>query len=88
MEQRSLDHIAVVVADLAEAQAQYATLGLEERYREGIEEQDVDIVGLRAGDDTIELLKPLHADSPLQHFLGDRRSRLHHLAYKVDDIAA
>jgi len=84
----SLDHVALVVADLDEAQALYATLGFRERYRERIDEQGVDIVGLHAGDNTIELLKPLSHDSPLQRFLGERRSRLHHLAYQVEDIEA
>ena len=86
--QGSLDHVAVVVADLAESEQLYRTLGFGVRYRERIEEQGVDIVGMSAGDDTIELLKPLQADSPLARFLGDRRSKLHHLAYRVDDIEA
>jgi methylmalonyl-CoA/ethylmalonyl-CoA epimerase len=85
---RQLDHVAVVVADLAESEAAYARLGFDVLYRERIDEQGVDIVGLRAGDSVIELLKPLAGDSPLQRFLGDQRSKLHHLAYRVHDIEA
>jgi methylmalonyl-CoA epimerase len=88
MDDHPLDHVAVVVADLASAEASYAALGFAVRYRERVEDQGVDIVGLRAGVATIELLKPLRADSPLHRYLGDRPSRLHHLAYRVDDIAA
>jgi methylmalonyl-CoA epimerase len=88
MVQGELDHVAIVVADLAESEQVYATLGFAELYRERIEEQDVDIVGMRAGKSVIELLKPLSASSPLQRFLGDHRSRLHHFAYRVDDIEA
>jgi methylmalonyl-CoA/ethylmalonyl-CoA epimerase len=83
-----LDHVAVVVADLAESEAAYARLGFDVLYRERIDEQGVDIVGLRAGDSVIELLKPLADDSPLQRFLGGQRSKLHHLAYRVSDIEA
>ena len=82
----ALDHVAVVVADLEEAQRLYETLGFSVRYRERVEDQGVDIVGLRAGESTIELLKPVGTDSRLIHFLGERRSRLHHLAYRVVDI--
>ena len=83
-----LDHVAVVVADLTESQGVYERLGFAVLYRERIEDQGVDIVGMRAGDSVIELLKPLSADSPLQRFLGEQRSRLHHLAYRVADIEA
>jgi methylmalonyl-CoA epimerase len=85
---RPLDHIALVVADLAAAEAAYAGLGFSVRYRERVEEQGVDIVGLRAGDSTIELMRPIGTDSPLQRFLGDKSSRLHHFAYRVTDIRA
>ena len=85
---KPLDHIAIVVADLATAQAAYEQLGFAVRYRERVEDQGVDIVGLRAGDSTIELLLPLSPQSPLARFLGDKPSRLHHFAYRVPDVAA
>jgi methylmalonyl-CoA/ethylmalonyl-CoA epimerase len=78
-----LDHVGVVVADLSEAENEYQQLGFSVLYRERIEEQGVDIVGLRAGDSSIELLKPISPDSALQRYLGDQRSRLHHLDYRV-----
>jgi len=83
-----IDHVALVVADLEESAELYTTLGLTERYRERIQEQGVDIIGMRAGDATIELLKPFSADSPLVRFLGDKLSRLHHVGYRVNDIEA
>jgi methylmalonyl-CoA/ethylmalonyl-CoA epimerase len=83
-----LDHVAIVVADLDESQRVYEGLGFGVLYRERIEEQGVDIVGMRAGDSAIELLKPLASDSPLQRFLGEQRSKLHHLAYRVADLEA
>jgi len=83
-----IDHVALVVADLEESAKLYAKLGFSERYRERIADQDVDIVGMCAGDSTIELLKPLSTDSPLVRFLGDKLSRLHHVGYRVNDIEA
>jgi methylmalonyl-CoA epimerase len=83
-----IDHVALVVADLEESAKLYATLGFTERYRERVEDQGVDIIGMRAGDSTIELLKPLSVDSPLVRFLGDKPSRLHHVGYRVADIEA
>jgi methylmalonyl-CoA epimerase len=88
MRRGELDHVAVVVADLAESEQTYAKLGFSVLYRERIEEQGVDIVGMRAGDCAIELLQPLRGDSSLQRFLGNSRSKLHHLAYRVDDLEA
>ena len=88
MRHGELDHVAIMVADLAQGEQTYATLGFEVLYRERIEEQGVDIVGMRAGDSAIELLKPLGNNSPLQRFLGNQRSKLHHLAYRVDDLEA
>jgi methylmalonyl-CoA epimerase len=85
---RALDHIALVVADLERSARLYAALGFDQRYRETVADQDVEIIGMRAGDSTIELLRPLSADSPLVRFLGDKESRLHHIAYRVADIEA
>lgn len=86
MQEHQLDHVAVVVADLREAERSYGALGFSVLYRERIDEQGVDIVGMRAGASVIELLKPISAHSALTRFLGEQRSRLHHLAYRVADI--
>lgn len=88
MQDRPIDHVGVVVADLPAAQRTYEALGFAVRYAERVEDQGVDIVGMRAGDSSIELLKPLEDSSPLVRYLGDRPSRLHHIAYRVDDIDA
>ncbi len=88
MEERALDHVALVVADLAAAERLYERLGFAVRYRERVDDQGVDIVGMRAGESTVELLKPLSEDSPLTRFLGDKPTRLHHFAYRVSDIRA
>ena len=88
MNGRSMDHVALVVADLEETEKLYALLGFEVRYRERVDDQGVDVVGMSAGDATIELLKPVDPASPLERFRGERRTRLHHVAYRVPDIEA
>jgi methylmalonyl-CoA epimerase len=83
-----IDHIAIVVADLEAAVAMYTqTLGFSEVYREIVEEQGVEVVGLRTGEAIIELLRPLDEASPIARFRGDAASKLHHTAYRVGDLS-
>lgn len=82
-----IDHIAIVVKDLEETVRLYTqTLGFEELYREVVYDQGIEAVGLVAGDSVIELLLPLDETSPIARFRGDAATKLHHTAYRVDDI--
>lgn len=84
-----VDHVAIVVADLEQTLQLYTqTLGFRQVYRETIADQGVEAVGLEAGESVVELLRPLEADSPIARFLGDAPTKLHHTAYRVDDVAA
>lgn len=84
-----IDHVAIVVRDLDAALDLYCgTLGFEQIYRETVSDQGVEAVGLRAGDSVVELLRPLSEDSPVARYRGDAATRLHHTAYRVDDIEA
>ena len=84
-----IDHVAIVVKDLeATVEFYMKTLGFSEVYREIVADQGVEAVGLRAGDAVIELLRPLSEDSPLAAYRGDAATKLHHTAYRVDDIRA
>jgi methylmalonyl-CoA/ethylmalonyl-CoA epimerase len=83
----AIDHIAIVVRDLEATLDLYVgTLGFETIYRETIADQGVEAVGLRAGESVIELLRPLSEESPIAKFRGDAATKLHHTAYRVDDI--
>jgi methylmalonyl-CoA epimerase len=83
-----IDHIAIVVADLEASVAMYTqTLGFSEVYREIVEDQGVEVVGLRTGESIIELLRPLDEESPIARFRGDAASKLHHTAYRVSDLS-
>jgi methylmalonyl-CoA epimerase len=84
-----LDHVAIVVKDLEAAIQLYTqTLGFTQVYRETVADQGVEAVGLRTGDAVIELLRPLSEDSPIATFRGGAATKLHHTAYRVDDIRA
>jgi len=82
-----LDHVAIVVADLEAALRLYTqTLGFRIVYRETLVDQGVEAVGLDAGDSIVELLRPLSEDSSLARYRGDAPTKLHHTAYRVDDL--
>lgn len=82
-----IDHIAIVVSDLPKTVDLYTkTLGFKEIYRETLEDQGVEAVGLHAGSSVIELLRPLSVDSPVARYRGDADTKLHHTAYRVADL--
>ena len=57
-------------------------------HRETIAEQGVEAALLEAGHSHVELLAPLGDDTPVGRFLAKRGPGLHHVAYRVDDVAA
>lgn len=84
-----IDHVAIVVKDLDATLRLYTqTLGFQEVFREVVYDQGVETVGLRAGESFIELLLPLDESSPIARYRGDAETKLHHTAYRVDDIEA
>ena len=84
-----IDHIAIVVKDLEATIALYTqTLGFAPVYRETIADQGVEAVGLEAGDSVIELLRPLDEESPIAKFRGEAATKLHHTAYRVENLEA
>jgi len=84
-----IDHVAIVVKDLEGTLRLYTeTLGFSLVYREIVADQGVEAVGVRAGDAVIELLRPLREDSPVAIYRGDAATKLHHTAYRVDDLRA
>jgi methylmalonyl-CoA epimerase len=86
---RGLHHVAIVVPRLSEARATYVgLLGLEARAVEHVPDQKVNVLVCFAGEQRIELVEPAAADSPVSRFLEQRGPGLHHLAYRVDDLAA
>ena len=82
-----IDHVGVAVEDLDEAVALYSErLAMPVEHRETIEEQGVEAVLLGVGENHVELLRPLAADTSVGRFLDRNGPGLHHVAYGTDDI--
>jgi methylmalonyl-CoA/ethylmalonyl-CoA epimerase len=85
-----LNHVAIVVADLAAASATYrSTLGAKVSDPVDLPEHGVTTVFVTLPNTKIELLHPLGAGSPIAKFLASNPSGgMHHVCYEVDDIIA
>ena len=84
-----IDHVGIAVADLDAAIDLYASsFDMREQHRETVEEQGVEAVLLDVGENHVELLAPLSAETPVGRFLAKRGPGLHHVAYQVADIDA
>ena len=83
-----VDHVGIAVEDLEAAVDRYRrTLGVEPTHRERVEDQGVDEVLFAVGTSFIQLLGALGADTPVGRFLATRGPGVHHVAYRVDDVA-
>ena len=84
-----IDHVAIVVKNLEQTIDLYvSTLGFKQVYRETVADQGIEAVGLQAGESVIELLRPLDESSPIARYRGEAETKLHHTAYRVDDLEA
>ena len=85
-----LNHVAIVVPDLAAATAVYAeTLGAKVSEAMDLPYHGVTTVFVELPNTKIELLYPLGEDSPIAGFLEKNPSGgMHHICYEVDDIYA
>jgi methylmalonyl-CoA/ethylmalonyl-CoA epimerase len=84
-----VDHIGVAVEDLDAAIALHEeAYGMAVAHREVVEAQGVEAVLLDVGENHVELLRPLSADTPVGKFLAKRGPGLHHVAYQTPDIEA
>ena len=84
-----IDHVGIAVTDLEEAVERYRrTLRVEPTHRERIEDQGVEEVLFAVGTSFIQLLGALGPETPVGSFLAKRGPGVHHVAYRVDDVAA
>jgi methylmalonyl-CoA/ethylmalonyl-CoA epimerase len=89
-----IDHVGIACHDL-EASIEFyeSVFALTVASREVIEEQGVReamlrVSGAPGGASWIQLLQPLHPDTPVGKFLARRGEGLHHIGYGVADITA
>jgi len=85
-----LNHVAIVVPDLAKAAAVYrSTLGAKVSAPVDLPTHGVTTVFVELPNTKIELLHPLGDKSPIAKFLAENPSGgMHHICYEVDDIRA
>ncbi|HET9248343.1 MAG TPA: methylmalonyl-CoA epimerase [Actinomycetota bacterium] len=83
-----IDHVGIAVADLDDAVELYRrTFGLEPTHRERMADQGVEEVLFAVGGSYVQLLGSLGPDTPVGRFLGKRGPGVHHLGYRVANVA-
>lgn len=85
-----LNHVAIVVPDLAKAAALYRdTLGARVSAPQVLAAHGVTVVFVDLGNSKVELLEPLGPESPVSAFLARNSSGgMHHICFEVDDLLA
>jgi methylmalonyl-CoA epimerase len=88
-----IDHLGIAVRTLEEALRFYEqTLGIEVSHRETVAAERVNVAMLPAGgtdrSPRIELLEATGPESTIAKFIDKRGPGLHHIALRVDDLAA
>ena len=85
-----IHHLGIAVADLDAAAERYAQLvGAVVDHRAEAEELGTRALALRTPQGPmIELVAPLHDDTPVGRFLAKRGEGMHHVAYEVADLDA
>ncbi len=89
MKPLELDHVAVAVSSLATALPTFeALVGARGSTPETVAAQGVAVTFLGEGPGRLELLEPLSPESGVGRFLEQRGPGIHHIAYRVADLAA
>src|SRR5262249_9003294 len=84
-----LDHIGIAVRDVSSALAFYRdALGLEVEATEEVASQRVRAHFIPAGDVKLELLEATEPGSMVAKYVDKRGPGLHHITFRVDDLAA
>jgi methylmalonyl-CoA/ethylmalonyl-CoA epimerase len=83
-----IDHLGVAVKSLAAARTFYENLGLAVVGEETVETEQVRLAMVPVGESRIELLEATSPESPIARFIAKRGEGLHHIALRVNDLAA
>jgi len=85
-----LNHVAIVVPDLAAAAAKYrALLGANVHQPQELPEHGVTVVFVELENSKIELMTPLGPNSPVAKFLErNPGGGMHHVCFEVPDLAS
>jgi methylmalonyl-CoA/ethylmalonyl-CoA epimerase len=84
----AIDHIGIAVRDLEAAVEHYRrAFAIEPSHRETVEDQGVEEVLFKVGTSYVQLLRALGPDTPVGRYLERRGEGVHHVGYRVDDVA-
>jgi methylmalonyl-CoA/ethylmalonyl-CoA epimerase len=84
-----VDHLGFAVRDIEEAVEFYRrAFGIAAWERIAMPERHMAVAVARVGDTLLELIAPTSEDAAFAKFLRERGPGMHHIAYRVDDIAA
>ena len=88
MKHQGLDHLAIVVKDTEEAlQIWHHGMGLPLVHSEVVNDGTIRLTHLDLGNTHLQLVEPLTPDHPLQTWLKENGSGLHHFCLRVEDVA-
>jgi methylmalonyl-CoA epimerase len=84
-----IDHVGIAVEDLeASVELYRRAFGLEPAHREVVEDQGVEEVLFAVGTSYIQLVGALGPDTPVGRSLESRGPGVHHVAYRVENLAS
>ncbi len=86
---KQIDHIGIAVPDLKAVEDTFRRVFQQEPdVRESVADQKVNVLGYHVGHATVEYLEPAADDSPIARYLEKKGSGIHHVAYRVENLAA
>ena len=84
-----VDHLGFAVNDIEEAVEFYSrAFDIASWERIALPERHMAVAVARVGETLLELIAPTSDDAAFAKFLRERGPSIHHVAYRVDDIAA
>jgi methylmalonyl-CoA/ethylmalonyl-CoA epimerase len=83
-----VDHLGIAVRSLSEGKALYgAAMGLRLVFEEEVPSEKVRVAAYDGGGVRLELLESTDPSGPIARFLEKRGPGVHHICYRVEDIA-
>ncbi len=82
-----IEHLGIAVKNTETSQLLFEKLlGAPSYKSEAVESEGVLTTFFKIGENKVELLEALHADSPIAKFIEKKGEGIHHVAFEVEDI--
>jgi len=89
MQHNGLDHFAIAVSDTEEALKLWRdTFGFPVLYTEEVNNGALRLTHLDLGNTHLQLVQALQPDHPINAWIAEHGSGIHHFCLRVDDVAA